>query len=86
MNHWRFIAIIALAATIPFAPAAPAPAPAPSAKKDAFNLDERKRQQAWLWEAPRRQKIPATKDSRWPLAREDQFILQSRSLARRASG
>jgi hypothetical protein len=76
MNHWRLFAFIALAATIRLAPAAPAPAPAPSAKKEAFNLDERKRQQAWLWEAPRRQKIPAVKDTRWPLAPEDRFILQ----------
>ena len=40
-----------------------------------FNLEERKQKQAWLWEAPHRQKIPAVKDTRWPLAPEDRFIL-----------
>ena len=40
-----------------------------------FNLAERKQKQAWLWETPRRQKIPAVKDTRWPLAPEDRFIL-----------
>ncbi len=49
-----------------------------SAKSTAevFNLEERKRNQAWLWEAPRRQKFPVVKDARWPLAPEDRFVLQ----------
>ncbi len=46
-----------------------------ASKPAAFNLEERKRKQAWLWEAPRRQKIPAVKDARWPLGAEDWFIL-----------
>ena len=46
------------------------------ARADGFNLEERKQKQAWLWEAPRRQKIPVVNDTRWPLAPEDRFILQ----------
>ena len=54
----------------------PGSASAPtSAKADGFNLAQRKQQQAWLWETPRRQKIPVVKDERWPLAPEDRFIL-----------
>ena len=41
-----------------------------------FDLAERKQKQPWLWETPRRQKIPVVKDTRWPLATEDRFILK----------
>ncbi len=65
------VLMLALSALTHSARSEPGPAPA----KDAFNLAERKQTQAWLWEAPRRQNIPAVKDSRWPLAPEDRFIL-----------
>ncbi len=47
-----------------------------ASQAEGFNLQERKQKQAWLWETPRRQKIPAVKDPHWPLAPEDRFILQ----------
>ncbi len=46
-----------------------------SGKEGGFNLAERKQKQAWLWEAPRRQKIPTVRNTRWPLGPEDRFIL-----------
>jgi hypothetical protein len=51
-------------------------AAAASGKQQEFNLEERKQRQPWLWETPRRQKVPAVKDARWPLRVEDRFILQ----------
>ena len=48
--------------------------PAPATSK-TFNLEERKQKQPWLWETPRRQKIPAVKNTRWPLGPDDRFIL-----------
>lgn len=73
MNHRRLKAVLALAL---LAVAIPARSESPVASDKKFNLEERKQKQAWLWEAPRRQKIPAVKDTRWPLAAEDRFILQ----------
>ncbi|MST94099.1 MAG: DUF1553 domain-containing protein [Pedosphaera sp.] len=48
----------------------------PKPKIGDFNLDQRKKKQAWLWEAPRRQAAPTVKNSRWPLGTEDRFILR----------
>jgi len=51
------------------------PAAADSGKSGGFNLEERKQKQPWLWKTPRRQKVPAIKNTRWPLSPEDRFIL-----------
>lgn len=73
MNHRLLQAVLALAL---LAMATPARSESPAAPDKKFNLEERKQKQAWLWEAPRKQKIPPVKDTRWPLAPEDRFILQ----------
>ncbi len=47
-----------------------------TAEAAAFNLEERKQKQAWLWQAPRKQAVPAVKNGRWPLDAVDFFILR----------
>jgi len=79
MNERHLIAALALLLSAMAFSVASEPAAASDKK---FNLEERKQKQAWLWEAPRRQKIPAVKDSRWPLAPEDRFILHRLEEAR----
>lgn len=73
MNHRPLKAVLALAL---LALAFSARSESPPAADKNFNLEERKQKQAWLWEAPRKQKIPTVKDTRWPLAEEDRFILE----------
>ena len=72
MNERHLIAALALTLSAMAFPVAGEPA---AASDKNFNLEERKQKQAWLWVAPRRQNIPAVKDTRWPLAPEDRFIL-----------
>lgn len=73
MNHRLLKAVLAIAL---LAVAISARSESPAAPDKKFNLEERKQKQAWLWEAPRKQKVPTVKDTRWPLAPEDRFILQ----------
>ena len=72
MNERHLIAALAILLSAMAFSVASEPAAASDKK---FNLEERKQKQAWLWEAPRRQKLPAVVDARWPLAPEDRFIL-----------
>ena len=44
--------------------------------KDKFNLEERRKAQAWLWEPPQRQEIPAIRRTQWALDPIDHFILK----------
>ncbi|MBN9690176.1 MAG: PSD1 domain-containing protein [Verrucomicrobia bacterium] len=46
---------------------------APVSKK--FDLEARKRDQAWLWQSPQRQSLPAVTNTAWPQSPVDQFIL-----------
>lgn len=48
---------------------------APSADPERFDLTERKQRLPWIWEAPRRQTVPAVRDTAWPLATVDRFVL-----------
>ena len=43
--------------------------------KDRFNLEERRKAQAWLWEPPRRQAIPTIRRTQWAKDPVDHFIL-----------
>jgi len=74
----RFLMLVMALATCamagPLHSRAAEPASAPG-KADGFNLAERKQKQSWLWETPRRQKLPTVKNARWPLGPEDRFIL-----------
>ncbi|MFZ9856345.1 MAG: PSD1 and planctomycete cytochrome C domain-containing protein, partial [Limisphaerales bacterium] len=59
---------------------------APAAKK--FDLEARKRSQAWLWQSPRPQPIPEVKDAAWSGSPIDRFILarlESKGLSPAAS-
>ena len=51
----------------------PEGAAGPSAKK--FDLEARKRSQAWLWQSPRPQPMPRVEDTAWSGNPIDQFIL-----------
>ena len=75
MNHRPCTTLLALALIATTFSSRGEPVASSPGKGGAFNLEERKQKQAWLWEAPRRQKIPTVKDIRWPLAPEDRFIL-----------
>jgi len=44
--------------------------------KDTFNLEERRNAQAWLWEPPQRQEIPAIRRTQWAADPIDHFILK----------
>ena len=46
-----------------------------TAKTVGFNLEERKRKFPWVWQTPSKQIIPSVKNTSWPLAPEDRFIL-----------
>ena len=46
---------------------------APVSKK--FDLEARKQAQAWLWQSPQRQTLPAVTNTAWPQSPVDQFIL-----------
>jgi hypothetical protein len=72
MNHWQHRTVLALALA---AMALPFTGEAAGGTEKEFNLEERKQKQAWLWEAPRRQKLPPVSNTRWPRSAEDRFIL-----------
>ena len=76
MKHRRFTAPLGFAITTIVLMAHAEPAETLSnGKSGGFNLAERKQQRPWLWQAPRRQNLPAVKNTHWPLSPEDRFIL-----------
>ena len=60
--------------------AAAAPWPAGEASespaKERFDLESRRKAQAWLWEPPQRQEIPAIRRTQWAKDPVDHFILK----------
>ncbi len=75
------VAVVSLLATTP-GRSAVTNAPAVAAgTANRFDLAERKQQQPWLWQAPRRSNPPSVRDNRWPADAEDRFLLNRLEVA-----
>ena len=51
------------------------PAPIPGTFPEAFDLAARKQRYPWIWETPRSQPAPSTRNKRWPRDPIDRFLL-----------